>query len=222
MTGALGESHLDRRSALKAGSLALMGLVGAVGLLDSCQVAPSASSPVSQVPGSGGKAPRVVFISGKPSDSFVTAIKNGADQAAKDYELDYVFQASNNTTFPELIQVTLAVIASRPDGMAINYYDKTFEDSTTKALDAGIAVVLYTNNRFEGENAPSDPRIPQLAFVGQDESASGEKLASDFCRTSQMAPRSCTSIHIQCSRRSRCGALRLRVFSNPRDTRSKR
>lgn len=167
--------NVDRRSAIKTGSLAFIGMAGAIGLLEGCQAVPLAAGGTTTQ-----KAPRVVFISSKPSDSFVTAIKNGADQAAKDYGLDYVFQASNNTTFPELIQVTLAAIAARPDGIAINYFDKTFEDSTIKALDAGIAVVLYTNNRFEGENAPSDPRISQLAFVGQDESTSGVKLASAF------------------------------------------
>ena len=163
---------MGRRSALRAGSLAVAGLAGALGVLGACRSAPT--------PAGTGKAPRVVFISAKPSDSFVTAIKRGADFAAEEYGLDYVFQAPNSTTFPELIQVTLAAIAERPDGMAINYYDRTFEDSTTRALDAGIAVVLYTNNRFEGENAPSDPRIRELGFVGQDESTSGEKLARAF------------------------------------------
>ena len=37
-------------------------------------------------------------------------------------------------------------------------------------------VVLYNNNRFEGENAPADARIKGLAFVGQNESMSGEML----------------------------------------------
>ncbi|MBV9544858.1 MAG: substrate-binding domain-containing protein [Chloroflexi bacterium] len=155
-------------------------MTGALGLLEGCQQSVSPAGSDQAPAGNTRKAPRVVFISTKPSDSFVTAIKNGADFAAKEYGLDYLFQAPNNTTFPELIQVTLGAIATRPDGMAINYYDKTFEDSTSKALDAGIQVVLYTNNRFEGENAPSDPRIPMLAFVGQDESTSGVKLAQAF------------------------------------------
>ncbi len=38
-------------------------------------------------------------------------------------------------------------------------------------------MVLYNNNRFEGKNAPDDKRILGLAFVGQDESVSGEILA---------------------------------------------
>ena len=52
------------------------------------------------------------------------------------------------------------------------------EGVTSAALDAGIPVVLYNNNRFEGENAPDDERIAGLAFVGQDESVSGEILAN--------------------------------------------
>jgi len=176
-----GARSVDRRSALRTGSLVLAGMAAALGLLEGCRSAALPGSvPATQAAAGNAKAPRVVFISTKPSDTFVTAIKNGADFAANEYGLDYVFQAPNNTTFPELVQVTLAAIAARPDGMAINYYDKTFEDSTSKALDAGIAVVLYTNNRFEGDNAPSDPRIPMLAFVGQDESTSGAKLAQAF------------------------------------------
>ena len=86
-------------------------------------------------------------------------------------------------TFPEQIQVTLAAIASKPDGIAINYYGKPFEDSTSKALDAAITVVLYNNNQLDGENLPTDSRIRRLAFIGQDESKSGEALAAAFVPT---------------------------------------
>jgi ABC-type sugar transport system substrate-binding protein len=149
----------DRRSLLRAVGLA--GAIGTAALLDACQpfITPSSSGTGGQAPVQGGKSPRVVFISAKPSDSFVTSIKNGADQAAMDYGLDYVFQSPSNNTFPEQIQVTLAAIASKPDGIAINYYGKPFEDSTSKALDAGITVVLYNNNQLEGENVPTDSRI---------------------------------------------------------------
>jgi simple sugar transport system substrate-binding protein len=179
------EKRSDRRSILRAAPLGLAGAIGTSALLEACQAltTPSSSGAALQAPGHGGKPPRVVFISAKPTDSFVTAIKNGADQAAKDFGLDYVFQSPNNNTFPEQIQVTLAAIASKPDGMAIDYYGKPFEESTSKALDAGIIVVLYNNNQLEGENLPADSRIGRLAFVGQDESTSGEKLANAFVPT---------------------------------------
>jgi simple sugar transport system substrate-binding protein len=171
---------LNRRSALRTATLGLASVVGVLGVLDGCQTTTLSDAGAATQVVASGKPPRVVFIGDKPTDAFVTAIKNGADQAAKDFGLDYVFQSPNNTTFPELIQLIHAAIATRPAGMAINYYDKTFEEATSAALDAGISVVLYTNNRLERENTPSDPRIPQLAFVGQDESISGERLAHAF------------------------------------------
>jgi simple sugar transport system substrate-binding protein len=176
------EKRADRRSILRAAPLALAGAIGSSALLGACQsfVTPSSGGAASQAPGQGGKPPRVVFVSAKPTDSFVTAVKNGADQAARDFGLDYVFQSPNNNTFPEQIQVTLAAIASNPDGMAIDYYGKAFEASTSRALDSGIIVVLYNNNQLQGENLPVDSRIGALAFVGQDESTSGERLANTF------------------------------------------
>src|SRR6266700_8423184 len=175
----------DRRSLLRTARLGLAGAIGTAALLDACQpfITPSSSGASTQAPAQGGKPPRVVFISAKPNDPFLTSIKNGADQAAKEFGLDYVFQSPNNNTFPEQIQVTLAAIASKPDGMAINYYGKPFEDSTRKALDVGITVVLYNNNQLEGENSPTDSRIRQLAFIGQDESKTGETLAAAFVPT---------------------------------------
>ena len=75
-----------------------------------------------------------------------------------------------------MVPLVQAAIAAKPAGIAIDYTSKTMEAVTVAALDAGIPVVLYNNNRFEGENAPADPRIKGLAFVGQDESMSGETL----------------------------------------------
>jgi simple sugar transport system substrate-binding protein len=183
--------RIDRRRLLKAGSIVtIAGAAGVSGLVEACRPLVTPATQATSAPAaaggadtSGGKQPRVVFISGKPVDPFGAAIKNGADQAAKDFGVDYVFQSPNGTSFPEQIQTTLAAIATKPDGMGICYFDKTFEDSTTKALDAGIKVVLYNNNRFEGENKPADERIPRLAFVGQDEGTSGDKLASVFVPT---------------------------------------
>ena len=88
-----------------------------------------------------------------------------------------------------MVPLVQAAIAAEPAGIAIDYTSKTMEAVTVAALDAGIPVVLYNNNRFEGENAPADPRILGLAFVGQDESVSGETLgeglAAVACRPSR-------------------------------------
>jgi simple sugar transport system substrate-binding protein len=112
------------------------------------------------------------------TDPFWITEQNGAKQAGTDFGVNVVFEATaQDTGDAGMIPLIQAAIAAKPAGIAIDFTSKTMEAATTAALDAGIAVVLYNNNRFEGENAPSDKRILGLAFVGQNEAISGEILA---------------------------------------------
>ena len=111
------------------------------------------------------------------SDPFWITQQNGANQAGKDLGVNVVFQApAQDSGDAGMVPLLQAAIAAQPAGIAIDFTSKTMEAVTSAALDAGINVVLYNNNRFEGENAPADARIPHLAFVGQNESMSGEVL----------------------------------------------
>jgi len=122
--------------------------------------------------------PTVYVIAPSLTDPFWITQQNGAKQAGEDFGVDVVFQApAQDTGDAGMVPLLQAAIAAKPAGIAIDYTSKTMEAVTTAALDAGIPVVLYNNNRFEGDNAPADKRIPGLAFVGQDESVSGEILA---------------------------------------------
>jgi simple sugar transport system substrate-binding protein len=122
--------------------------------------------------------PTVYVIAPSLTDPFWITEQNGAKQAGKDFGVDVVFQApAQDTGDAGMVPMVQAAIAAKPAGIAIDYTSKTMEGVTTAALDAGIPVVLYNNNRFEGKNAPDDKRILGLAFVGQDESVSGEILA---------------------------------------------
>jgi simple sugar transport system substrate-binding protein len=122
--------------------------------------------------------PTVYVIAPSLTDPFWITQQNGATQAGKDFGVDIVFQApAQDTGDAGMVPMVQAAIAAKPAGIAIDYTSKTMEGVTSAALDAGIPVVLYNNNRFEGENAPGDKRILGLAFVGQDESVSGEILA---------------------------------------------
>lgn len=125
----------------------------------------------------GGDKPKVYVIAPSLTDPFWVTEKNGADQAGKDFGVDVVFEApAQDTGDTGMQQLAQAAIAAKPAGIAIDYTSKAMESVTTAALDAGIAVVLYNNNRFEGDNAPSDARIPKLSFDGQNEAMSGEIL----------------------------------------------
>jgi simple sugar transport system substrate-binding protein len=121
--------------------------------------------------------PTVYVIAPSLTDPFWITQQNGATQAGKDFGVNVVFQApAQDTGDAGMVPLVQAAIAAQPAGIAIDYTSKTMEAVTVAALDAGIPVVLYNNNRFEGENAPTDKRVLGLAFVGQDESVSGETL----------------------------------------------
>jgi len=121
--------------------------------------------------------PTIYVIAPSLTDPFWITQQNGANQAGEDFGVNVVFQApAQDTGDAGMVPLVQAAIAAQPAGIAIDYTSKTMEAVTVAALDAGIPVVLYNNNRFEGENAPTDKRILGLAFVGQDESVSGETL----------------------------------------------
>jgi simple sugar transport system substrate-binding protein len=122
--------------------------------------------------------PTFYVIAPSLTDPFWITEQNGAKQAGEDFGVNVVFEApAQDTGDAAMVPLVQAAIAAKPAGIAIDYTSKAMEGVTGAALDAGIAVVLYNNNRFEGENAPSDKRILGLAFAGQSESVSGEILA---------------------------------------------
>jgi simple sugar transport system substrate-binding protein len=122
--------------------------------------------------------PTVYIIAPSLTDPFWITQQNGAKQAGQDFGVNVAFEApAQDTGDAAMVPLIQAAIAAKPAGIAIDYTSKTMEAVTIAALDAGIPVILYNNNRFEGKNAPNDKRILGLAFVGQDESVSGEILA---------------------------------------------
>ena len=120
----------------------------------------------------------VYIIAPSLTDPFWITQQNGAKQAGADFGVNVAFEATaQDTGDAGMIPLIQAAIAAKPAGIAIDYTSKTMEAATTAALDAGVPVILYNNNRFEGENAPGDKRILGLSFVGQNEAISGEILA---------------------------------------------
>jgi simple sugar transport system substrate-binding protein len=133
--------------------------------------------------------PTVYIIAPSLTDPFWITEQNGAKQAGADFGANVVFQATaQDTGDAGMVPLIQAAIAAKPAGIAIDYVSKTMEAAATAALDAGIPIVLYNNNRFEGENAPVDKRILGLSFVGQDESFSGEILAKAWLPTLPSKP----------------------------------
>src|SRR5688572_25293981 len=104
--------------------------------------------------------PTFYVIAPSLTDSFWITQQTGAKQAGEDFDVNVVFQApAQDTGDAGMVPLVQGAIAAQPEGIAIDYTSKTMEGVTGAALDAGIPVVLYNNNRFEGENAPNDERI---------------------------------------------------------------
>ncbi|MBN8999995.1 MAG: substrate-binding domain-containing protein [Rhizobiales bacterium] len=137
--------------------------------------------------------PTIYVIAPDSRDPFWITQKNGAEQAGKDFGVNVVVAAPESQSGGDagMIPLIQAAIAAKPAGIAIDFTSKTMEAATTAALDAGIPVVLYNNNRFEGENAPSDARIPGLAFVGQNETYSGEILTKAWLASGTLPEKPC-------------------------------
>lgn len=70
-----------------------------------------------------------------------------------------------------------AIVADKPDGIAVEFNDPAALNAPIlEAMDAGIAVILTNTQVLDPAN--TDPRIQALAYVGQDEFASGGKVAA--------------------------------------------
>ncbi len=129
-------------------------------------------------------APTIYVIGYETQNPFWQAEKRGAEQASKDFGVNVIYQAPAVASTAGMEQLARAAIAAKPQGLAIDYTDRGMEKVTLDALQAGISVVLYNNNRFENTGAPgsatTNPLITGLAYSGQNEHNSGAVLARAF------------------------------------------
>ncbi len=153
---------------------------GAAAAPSSAAAAPSSAAAAPSSAAAAG-LPKIYVIAPSLTDPFWIAEHNGADLAGKQLGADVIFEATpTDTGDAGMASLARAAVATKPDGIAIDYTSKVLESVTTAALDAGIPTILYNNNRFEGANAPSDPRILDLAYVGDDYYAASTLLAKSF------------------------------------------
>src|SRR5579885_685162 len=99
-------------------------------------------------------APTIYVIGYETQNPFWQAEKRGAEQAGKDFGVNVIYQAPAVASTAGMEQLARAAIAAKPQGLAIDYTDRGMEKVTLDALQAGISVVLYNNNRFENTGAP--------------------------------------------------------------------
>ena len=129
--------------------------------------------------------PTVYMIGSVTNNTFWAAVKRGFEQGGKDFGLHAVYSAPGVHSSAGSIPLIQSAIAAKPAGISINYTDKSIFKPTIAALNAGIKVTLFNNNRFEvvggkANTGTTDPRVTGLAYVGEDSLANAKKLGTAF------------------------------------------
>ncbi len=115
--------------------------------------------------------------------SFCQTVEAGALAAGEALGVDVQIVQPGGVDAATLNPALLTAVAAEPDGIGISYFEKGQETAVIEAVDKGIPVVLFNNNRFEQQGddantATRDPRVTSLPYVGQDETVSGAVLMS--------------------------------------------
>lgn len=164
-----------RRSRLASVGFAVVALFAA-SLVAGCQ---SDGADAKSDSGAAGKKLKIIFVGVAPSsEPFTSVTANGLEQAGKELNLETVWRGPKqpNPSDPtEVGRLIENAIASKPDGLIItDIYPKQYNPLIKKAVDSGIPVILSAAGDAEVEETGA------LAFVGNDERASGELAGSQM------------------------------------------
>ena len=104
---------------------------------------------------------RIGFVGSVLNNPFWAQMQKGATAASQELAgVDLTYTAPEEFSLANINELIKAVIAARPDGIAVDYRGREFEEVTGQALDQGIAVQFFNN--FKGLDS-ADPRIVQLS-----------------------------------------------------------
>lgn len=118
---------------------------------------------------SGGEKVTIEMVThGAPGDSFWNVVKKGAEDAAKDYGVDFNYSSPDKSDAVEEARLIEAAIAKKPDGIAVSIFDAdALAAPIKKAVDAGIPVISLNS----GGDVAAD--LGSSAHVGQNEDIAG-------------------------------------------------
>ncbi len=125
---------------------------------------------------------RIGFIGAVLNNPFWDQMQRGAAAAAEALAgVDLTYTAPEEFSLANVNEMIRAVIAGGPDGIAIDYRGREFEEITGQALDQGIAVQFFNN--FKGLDS-ADPRIVRLSrtAVGLDKYEAARKSGEAFLK----------------------------------------
>jgi len=112
-----------------------------------------------------------------PANPFMAVEARGMQAAARQLHIHAVFSGPTGTegSIPIMESLLRSAIAAHPCGIATQLADPTALNAPIEgALAKGIPVVLWNAQDFKRSNGA----ISRLQYIGQDETTSGEKLAT--------------------------------------------
>jgi simple sugar transport system substrate-binding protein len=119
----------------------------------------------------------IMITHGAASNPFWAPIENGAEQAAKDLDVKFSYEAPQDGSAVEQTQLIQAAIAKKPDAIIVTDPAPTAEDPTIqKAIKAGIPVVIFNAGLSEYT------KFGAVAYVGQDETLAGQQAGTHMAQ----------------------------------------
>ena len=92
----------------------------------------------------------IAFVSGGIQDPFFSAMECGARQAADDYNVDLLWQGTQDTSTPAVLQVLDAVMVNEPDGLMFEPFDSQgLVAPTQEIIDGGTPVIIVDGSLAE-------------------------------------------------------------------------
>jgi simple sugar transport system substrate-binding protein len=130
----------------------------------------------------GGKNVSIVMIGGTSSDAFFSAIKRGAEDAAKAYgskvQFTFLGPQNYNNLGPDVAKLEETALSQNPSiVVSPNWVEESQNDGFKRIVAKGIPVILYNSG---GSSAAAN--VGALTYIGTDEYLSGKTGGETFTK----------------------------------------
>ena len=155
-------------------------LLGGISLPSAAALLATCSKDMAKESGKDKEHIKISFVGAVLNNPFWDQVKRGALAAADSLAgVELIYVAPDDFSLANINEIIKTVIASSPDGIAIDYRGQEFERVTQQALDQGMEVQFFNN--FKGLDS-EDPRIERLAesAVGLDKYEAARRSGEAF------------------------------------------
>lgn len=187
--GADGSAHVSRKRFL--GTAAALGLTPAgAAILSSCTSSSASNTKTPTKSGSGSGSGKFYAIAHSgPSDPYWAIEAKGVKAAGSDLGANAIFEGPPSFSISGEVDLFNAAVAANPDGIAVTLADPhALSGPINRAISKGITVILFNAQDFNHSTKT-------VGYVGQDETTSGERLATHLLPKLSSGDRAVVAIH---------------------------